>query len=33
MPKRVVLLGHPVSTSLSGALQRAAFEALDIDAV
>jgi shikimate dehydrogenase len=32
MPKRVVLLGHPVSHSLSGALQRAAFEALAIDA-
>ena len=32
MPKRVVLIGHPVSQSLSGELQRAAFEALGIDA-
>lgn len=32
MPKRVVLLGHPVGHSLSGALQQAAFEALSIDA-
>ena len=32
MPKRVVLLGHPVSHSLSEALQRAAFAASDIDA-
>ena len=33
MPKRVVLLGHPVSHSLSEALQRAAFAAADIDAL
>lgn len=33
MSKRVVLLGHPVSHSLSEALQQSAFEALDIDAV
>jgi shikimate dehydrogenase len=33
MPKRVVLFGHPVSHSLSEALQRAAFAAADIDAV
>ena len=32
MSKRVVLLGHPVSHSLSEALQQAAFEALAIDA-
>ena len=32
MPKRVVLLGHPVGHSLSGALQQAAFESLSIDA-
>lgn len=33
MPKRVVLLGHPVSHSLSEALQQAAFAAAGIDAV
>ena len=33
MPKRVVLIGHPVAQSLSGALQQAAFEELGIDAV
>jgi shikimate dehydrogenase len=32
MPKRVVLLGHPVSHALSEALQRAAFTAAGIDA-
>jgi len=32
MTKRVVLLGHPVSHSLSESLQQAAFKALDIDA-
>jgi shikimate dehydrogenase len=32
MPKRIVLLGHPVSHSLSEALQRAAFEAAGVDA-
>jgi len=32
MPKRVVLLGHPVSHALSEALQRAAFAAAGIDA-
>jgi shikimate dehydrogenase len=32
MPTRVVLLGHPVSHSLSGALLKAAFEAGGIDA-
>ncbi|MEA2676225.1 MAG: shikimate dehydrogenase, partial [Chloroflexota bacterium] len=32
MPKRVVLIGHPVSHSLSGALQQAAFDELGIDA-
>jgi shikimate dehydrogenase len=32
MPKRVVLLGHPVSHSLSETLQRAAFAAAGIDA-
>jgi shikimate dehydrogenase len=32
MPKRVVLIGHPVSHSLSGVLQQAAFDALGIDA-
>jgi shikimate dehydrogenase len=31
MPNRVVLLGHPVSHTLSEALQRAAFAALGID--
>ena len=33
MPKRVVLIGHPVAQSLSGALQQAAFDAVGIDAV
>ncbi len=33
MPKRVVLIGHPVAHSLSGALQQAAFDELGIDAV
>jgi shikimate dehydrogenase len=33
MPKRVVLLSHPVSHSLSESLQRAAFSAAAIDAV
>jgi shikimate dehydrogenase len=32
MPKRVVLLGHPVSHALSEALQRAAFAAAGVDA-
>jgi shikimate dehydrogenase len=32
MPKRVVLVGHPVSQSLSGVLQQAAFDELGIDA-
>jgi shikimate dehydrogenase len=32
MTKRVVLIGHPVSHSLSGALQQAAFDAAGIDA-
>lgn len=32
MPKRVVLVGHPVSHSLSGDLQQAAFSAAGIDA-
>jgi shikimate dehydrogenase len=32
MTKRVVLIGHPVAHSLSGAMQQAAFDALDIDA-
>ncbi len=32
MTKRVVLIGHPVSHSLSGAMQQAAFDALGIDA-
>ncbi len=32
MTKRVVLIGHPVGQSLSGALQQAAFDALGIDA-
>jgi shikimate dehydrogenase len=32
MPKRVVLIGHPVTHSLSGELQQAAFEELGIDA-
>ena len=32
MSRRVVLLGHPVAHSLSGAMQQAAFDALGIDA-
>lgn len=32
MPKRVVLIGHPVAQSLSGELQQAAFEESGIDA-
>jgi shikimate dehydrogenase len=32
MTKRVVLIGHPVEHSLSGAMQQAAFDALKIDA-
>ncbi|MEO6351082.1 MAG: shikimate dehydrogenase [Candidatus Limnocylindrales bacterium] len=32
MPKRVLLIGHPVSHSLSGELQQAAFDELGIDA-
>src|SRR3954454_7148566 len=32
MTRRVVLIGHPVSHSLSGAMQQAAFDALGIDA-
>ena len=32
MTRRVVLLGHPVAHSLSGAMQQAAFDALGIDA-
>lgn len=32
MTKRVVLIGHPVAHSLSGAMQQAAFEELGIDA-
>jgi shikimate dehydrogenase len=32
MPKRVVLIGHPVAQSLSGALQQAAFEELGVEA-
>ncbi|HUG47538.1 MAG TPA: shikimate dehydrogenase [Candidatus Limnocylindria bacterium] len=32
MAKRVVLIGHPVAQSLSGALQQAAFDAAGIDA-
>ena len=32
MTKRVVLIGHPVAHSLSGAMQQAAFDALHIDA-
>ncbi len=32
MTKRVVLIGHPVTHSLSGVLQQAAFDALGIDA-
>lgn len=32
MAKRVVLIGHPVAQSLSGALQQATFDAMGIDA-
>src|SRR3970282_2588974 len=32
MTKRVVLIGHPVAHSLSGAMHQAAFDALGIDA-
>ena len=32
MTKRVVLIGHPVAHSLSGAMQQAAFDTLGIDA-
>ena len=32
MTKRVVLIGHPVAHSLSGAMQQAAFDQLGIDA-
>jgi len=32
MAKRVVLIGHPVAHSLSGALQQACFDALKVDA-
>ena len=32
MTKRVVLIGHPVAHSLSGAMQQAAFDAQGIDA-
>ena len=32
MTKRVVLIGHPVAHSLSGAMQQAAFDYLGIDA-
>ena len=32
MTKRVVLIGHPVAHSLSGAMQQAAFDHLEIDA-
>ena len=32
MTKRVVLIGHPVSHSLSGAMQQAAFDELGVDA-
>lgn len=32
MPKRVVLIGHPVERSLSGVLQQAAFDALSVGA-
>ena len=31
MTKRVVLIGHPVAHSLSGAMQQAAFDSLGID--
>src|SRR6266496_2871726 len=32
MTKRVVLIGHPVAHSLSGAMHQAAFDSLSIDA-
>lgn len=32
MPKRVVLIGHPVTQSLSGALAQSAFDELGVDA-
>ena len=32
MTKRVVLIGHPVAHSLSGAMQQAAFDSAGIDA-
>jgi shikimate dehydrogenase len=32
LPKRVVLIGHPVAQSLSGILQQAAFDELGVDA-
>ena len=32
MTKRVALIGHPVTHSLSGVLQQAAFDSLGIDA-
>ena len=32
MTRRVVLIGHPVAHSLSGAMQQAAFDELGIDA-
>ena len=32
MTKRVVLIGHPVAHSLSGAMHQAAFDHLGIDA-
>ena len=32
LPKRVLLIGHPVSHSLSSALQQAAFDEIGIDA-
>ena len=32
MTKRVILIGHPVAHSLSGAMQQAAFDSLGIDA-
>src|SRR3712207_6501525 len=32
MSKRIVLIGHPVSHSLSGAMQQAALDSLGIDA-
>jgi shikimate dehydrogenase len=32
MTKRVVLIGHPVAHSLSGAMQQAAFDSLGVDA-